>query len=86
MATVIIASVLDNTCTIAYDLDTTGTTVTGVEVVNNSTQTVTATVIRPTGQVVNRSVTPGTNASVSIPKGKQFPLQNSPWTVTLVVG
>lgn len=86
MASVLIASVLDNTCTLAYDLDSTGVTVVGVEFANDSDQTVTVIVTRPTGQVVTKQATPGTSASLSIPKGKQFPLANSPWGVTLAVG
>ena len=87
MALSTIVSALEGTVVVSLDVSTSDA-VTAVSVVNNSSQTATVDVTRPSGSVASRSVAPGGTASVSIAKGKQFTYSagTSDWTVSLTMG
>lgn len=81
---------LGGTVTVSLDVTTAGV-VDSISAVNGSQRNVTVSVIRPSGQVVSRSVAAGASASITIVKGKQFVYDDSTgpaadWALSLSVG
>ena len=72
MALVTLMSLLDDTILVQLDVSAAGAVV-GVAASNGSNRTATVTLTRPSGSIASRTLAPGANVSVSIPKGKQFP-------------
>lgn len=88
MASVVIVSINNDTAGVSLVLNTAGDTVTGVTAFNNGVTSILVSVDRPSGNVTSRTLAPGASATISLPKGKQFPYGSdalSDWTVSLTV-